>query len=118
MSIPINTKTYTANKFNGTTVGYFGPGQSALAQDKVSMSCTESFGNSAYSGDVRATVRFIRTLTLTGAKSPTGEAYVDIPVKIPKGAASADIDALLNDAGAFLSSADGKTFVKSQKTNW
>jgi hypothetical protein len=118
MAIVINTKTYTANKFNGASVGYFGPNNSALAQDKMFMSSSDSKGNSVYSGDVRATVRFFRTFTLVGARTPTGEAYVDVPVKIPKGAASADIDALLNDVGAFLSSADGKTFVKSQKTNW
>jgi len=118
MSITINTKTYTANKFNGASVGYFGPSNSALAQDKCYMSVTDTKGNAGYSGDVRATVRFFRTFTLTGALTPTGEAYVDVPMKIPKGAASADIDALLNDVGAFLSSADGKTFVKSQKSAW
>lgn len=118
MSITINTKAYTANKYNGNSVGYFGPNNSALSQDKVFMSATDTKGNAAYSGDIRATVRFFRTVALTGALTPAGEAYVDVPVKIPKGAAGADIDALLNDVGAFLSSADGKTFVKSQKTSW
>nr|URG16030.1 MAG: coat protein [Leviviridae sp.] len=118
MAITINTKSYAANKYQGNSVAYVGPNNSPLSQDKVFMSVNETPERADYSGDVRATVRFVRTLTLTGAKTPTGMAYVDVPVKIPRGAASADIDALLNDAGAFLSSADGKTFVKSQKNSW
>lgn len=118
MAITVNTKSYTANKFNNNVVGYFGPNNSALAADKLSLSATESQGNATYSGDVRGAARFIRTATLTGALTPSGTAYLDILPKLPRGMASADIDALLNDAGSFLSSADGKTWIKSQKTSW
>lgn len=118
MAITINTKTYTPFKYQGASVAYTGPDNSALSQDKAFMSVSETAERSDYSGDVRAVVRFIRTMPLTGAKTPTGTAYLDVPIKIPRGAASADIDELLNDAGAFLSSADGKTFVKTQKNTF
>jgi hypothetical protein len=39
-------------------------------------------------------------------------------VNVPVGSASADVDALLNDMGAFLASASFKTHVKSQQVNY
>jgi hypothetical protein len=69
---------------------------------------------SIFSGVGRTSAKLSRTLTLTGALTPSGVGIVEINVSVPVGAASADIDSLLNDMGAFLASATYKLHVKGQ----
>jgi hypothetical protein len=66
-----------------------------------------------FSGLSRTSCKATRTLTLTGAKTTTGNAILEIAISVPVGAASADVDTLLNDFGAFLASASFKTHVKT-----
>lgn len=72
----------------------------------------------AYSGVTRVYCNLTRTLTLTGALTPTGDIAVKIEVMVPVGAASTDIDTALNDMGAFLASATYKTHVKTPQISF
>lgn len=115
MSLSINTKTYTADSYQKDSVGYLGAAKTVSVKDDVVLRRTAAKATSTFSGMGRTTAKLTRTLTLTGALTPSGDGGVQIDVFVPVGAASADIDALLNDFGAFLASATFKTHVKSQQ---
>lgn len=114
MSLTINAKTYTPDSFKENAIGYIGASKTTSVKDDVVLYRTRPKGSSTFSGVGRTQAKMTRTLTLTGALTPTGDTILDISVSVPVGAASADIDTLLNDMGAFLASASFKTHVKSQ----
>jgi hypothetical protein len=118
MSLVFNAKTYTADSFQQSIVGYIGAAKTVSVKDDVQLKRTAPKATTTFSGVSRTQSKLSRTLTLTAALTPTGDAIVEINVTIPVGAASADIDALLNDFGAFLSSANYKTHVKAQQINF
>jgi hypothetical protein len=118
MSLVFNAKTYTADKFGAEAVGYTGAAHTLSVKDDLQLSRTAAKPTTVFSGVSRTQAKMTRTFTLTGALTPTGEAILKIDVSVPVGAASADIDALLNDLGAFLSGADFKTHVKGQKISY
>lgn len=115
MSLVFNTKTFSANSYNGNKVTYIGPAKSVSVKDDLVLSFIAPKPTPVFSGVSRTTTKLTRTLTLTGALTPTGDAIVEVNVSMPFGAASADIDAILNDVGAEVSAADYKTMVKTQK---
>jgi hypothetical protein len=118
MSLVFNTKTYNSDSFAADSVGYIGAAKTVTVKDDLKLNRTRPKATSVFSGVGRATAKLTRTLTLTGALTPTGDALVEINVSVPAGYASADVDALLNDMGALLSGADMKTLVKSQKISY
>lgn len=118
MSLVFNTKTYSADSYAINSVGFIGAAKTASAKDDLLLSRSAPKPTSDFSGLSRTEAKLTRTLTLTGAKTASGEAKVRILVDVPVGYASTDVDALLNDTGALLSGADFKTHVKSQKISF
>lgn len=118
MSITFNTKTYQNNLFTPTSVAYIGPAKTVIVKDDLRLAMTLAKPTEVYSGMSRTQAKLTRSHTLTGAKTSSGDSFVEINVGVSVGTASADVDALLNDAGALLSGADFKTHVKSQKVNF
>lgn len=118
MSLSINAKTFTADSFQKDQVGYIGSGKTVTVKDDASLSRTAPKPTTTFSGLARTEAKLTRTLTLTGALTPTGDAILRILVAIPVGYASADVDTLLNDMGAFLASASFKSHVKSQQVSF
>ncbi len=118
MSLTVNAKTYAGDSFGGNLVGYSGPAHTLSVKDYVKLARTAPKPIATFSGVGRTSAKLTRTLTLTGALSPTHEGILDIGVSIPVGAASADIDTMLNDMGAFLASASFKAHVKAQQINF
>lgn len=118
MSLTFNTKTYSADSFALNAIGYIGVAKTASVKDDLLLSRTAPRPTAVLSGVARAEAKLTRTLTLTGAKTTAGDARVRVLVDVPVGYASADVDALLNDAGALVSGADMKSLVKSQKINF
>lgn len=115
MSLTINAKTFTADSFQQNTVGYIGSGKTVSVKDDVQLKRVAPKATSTFSGVSKTQAKMTRTLTLTSALTPTGDVILSIDVSVPVGAASGDIDTLLNDMGAFLASASFKTHVKSQQ---
>jgi len=115
LSITINAKSYTPNNVDGNIVGYIGPAHTLTTKDIFSLGRTSAKPTTVFSGVVRSDGKLTRTLTLTGAQTSTGDAILEIKTSIPVGAAAADIDTLLNDAGAFLASATYKDIVKKSQ---
>lgn len=118
MALTINAKTYNADRFNNDSVGYIGSLKTVSVKDDVTLKRTAPKATDTFSGLGRSSAKLVRTLTLTGAKTLAGDAMVEINVNVPVGYAGADVDALLNDMGAFLASASFKTHVKSQQINF
>lgn len=118
MSLTINAKTYTADSFATGQIGYIGSLKTVSVKDDVILKRTAPKPTTVFSGVGRTTAKLTRTLTLTGALTPTGEAICEINVSVPVGYTAADVDALLNDMGAFLASASFKTHVKSQQISF
>lgn len=118
MSLVFNTKTYTANSFEKDTVGYTGAGKTITAKDDLAISKGNPSASASFSGQSKAEAKLTRTLTLTNAKTPTGDIIVKTQVFTPVGSDSTDVDAALNDHGALVSGADFKSVVKNQKINF
>lgn len=118
MSLSINAKTYSANSVGPNLVGYAGPNHTSSVKDAFSLGRTDAKPTATFSGMVRSEGKLTRTLTLTGALTPTGESITKFQVAVPVGAASADIDAILNDLGAFIASATYKDVVKKSAINF
>jgi len=118
MSLTINAKTYTANSFGSTAIGYTGANNTVSVKDIVRLLCVAPKPTATFSGVGKTSAKMTRTHTLTGALTPTWDAILDVQVTVPVGTASADVDALLNDMGAFVASATFKTHVKSQQISF
>lgn len=118
MSLTINAKTFNADSFQRDQVGYIGTLKTVSVKDDVVLKRTGPKPTSVFSGVGRTSAKLTRTLTLTGALTTSGDGIVEISVSVPVGAASADVDSLLNDMGSFLSSATFKTHVKSLQVSF
>ena len=118
MALTINAKHFTADSFQKDAVGYIGTGKTVTVKDDVKLARTAPKPTALFSGLGRTSAKMTRTLTLTGALTPTGDVILEISVAVPVGAASGDIDTLLNDMGSFLASASFKTHVKSQQVSY
>lgn len=118
MSLTINAKTYTADSFQQNAVGFIGAGKTVSVKDDVTLRRTAPKPTVDFSGVGRTSAKMTRTLTLTGAKTLASDAICEISVSVPVGYASADVDTLLNDMGAFLASASFKSHVKSQQVSF
>lgn len=118
MALTVSAKTYNQDSFSKDNVGYTGPAHTVSVEDTVKLSRTAPKPTATLSGVGHTLAKLTRTLTLTGALTPTWKGIVKIDVSVPVGAASADIDSMLNDFGAFLASASFKDHVKSQKITY
>lgn len=118
MSLSINAKTYTANAFGSQSVDFNGPGKTASLKDNALLRFISPKPSATFSGVSRVYTTLTRTVNLTGALTPTGDLACKIEIMVPVGAASADIDTLLNDMGAHLASATYKTHVKTPQINF
>jgi hypothetical protein len=118
MSLTINAKTFTADSFNSNAVGYIGSTKTVSVKDDFVLRRITPSPVANFSGVAKGFAKLTRTLTLTGALTPAGDGIIEVRVSVPVGAASADVDALLNDTGAYLSSASGKTWAKTQQISY
>lgn len=118
MSLVFNTKTYNADSYGSNAVGYNGAAKTVSVKDDLVLRRTQPKPTSVFSGVGRTSAKLTRTVTLTGALTPSGDAILDVSVNIPVGMAAADVDSLLNDMGALVSSASFKTHVKSQQISF
>lgn len=118
MSLVFNTKTFTADSFATDSVGYNGAAKTVSIKDDLTMRRSKPKPDSQSSGIGRTFAKLQRTVTLTGALTPSGVLSIEVIVVAPVGTASGDVDALLNDMGALVSGADMKTHVKTQKISF
>lgn len=118
MSLTFNTKTFTADSFNGSNVGYIGPAKTVSVKDDLRLAKTAAKPTAAYSGNARYEAKRTKTHTLTGAVTPTGDSIFRVETSTPVGISDADVDALCADISAFVNTADFKTAVKTGKVSF
>jgi len=112
MSLTINSKAF-ATESTGPNFGqYSGPANTLSVKDLLRLARTMPKPTSVFSGVGRVQSKLSRTLTLTGSLTPTHEGILDMSCSIPVGAASADIDSLVNDYAAWVAHASFKTMLK------
>lgn len=115
MTITVNASTYTADSYASDAVGYRGPSNTLTVVDVLRLLRVAPKPTAVFSGVGKTSNKLTRTLTLTGALTPTANAILEISVSVPVGASGTDVDAMLNDMGAYLASAAFKTHVKNQQ---
>lgn len=118
MPLTINAKTYTADSFAADSVGYIGAAKTTSVKDDTVLRRLAVKATSVFSGVSRTFAKLTRTLPLTGALTPTADAYINVEVMVPVGYAAADVDTLLNDFGAFVASASFKAHVKTRQVSF
>lgn len=118
MPLNINSKVYTADAFAPDSVGYIGPLKTTSTKDDAVLRRLAIKPTTVFSGVSRTYAKLTRTLALTGALTPSGDAFVNVEVMVPVGYLAADVDTLLNDSGSFVSSAAFKAHVKSRAVNF
>lgn len=118
MSFTANAKTFTQNGGTATFSNFLGPAHTQSVLDDIRLGLTVAKPTTVFSGVGRFSIKLTRTCTLTGALTTVGNLIIDIGSSIPIGVAGADVDAALNDLGALLSSATGKTMFKNQQISW
>lgn len=114
MSLTVNAKTYTPDSYGSNTVGYVGPANTVSVKDVVKLARTAPKASDTFSGTGRTQAKMTRTLTLTGAKTATGDAILDVQAQVPVGFASADVDTLCADMAAWMATAAFKDLLKKQ----
>jgi hypothetical protein len=98
MTITVNTKAYNEDAATSkNSVPYMGPAQSVSVRDQIILARTPPEPNKTYSGTARASARLVRTLTLTGAVTPTGLGTVETICNFPVGSSLADQQAMILD---------------------
>lgn len=118
MTLAVNVGTYTADSFSKDSVSYIGPAKTVSIKDDLKLMRTPPKVSLSFSGLGRTEAKLTRTLTLTGALTPTGDAIISVNVAVPVGYTAANVDTLLDDMAALLASANMKTHVKSQKISY
>lgn len=115
MSLTFNSKTFTADSFGTNAVGYVGPAHTQSVKDDLRIARVLPKPTAVFSGVGRTSAKLTRTLTLTGAETPTGDLIIEVSVSAPVGAAGADLDAAVNDVAALVALAAYKLVVKNQQ---
>lgn len=116
MSITLNTKTYSVDSYlSPNKIRYTGPAEALGMKDRIDIGRQYPKATSEYAGNARSQMKHVQTLT--DGTDVVGDGIVDIRVQIPVGVASAEADALLDDAGDMLVSAVAQAVAKSLDIN-
>jgi len=118
MSLTVNAKAYTPDSFGVNVVGYIGPGKTGSVKDDLVLRRVEPKPTAVFSGVSRSAVKLTRTLTLTGALTPKGEGILELSVSMPVGAATVDVEAMLDDIAAWAATADASALVQARKISF
>jgi hypothetical protein len=110
MSVTLNTKAYTFDTNPTPDSGrHVGPAQTASVKDYFDLKRTKAKPTATFPGMVRASVKFVRTVTISGESY---DAFFEGSIAYPAGTADADVDALRDDAGDFIIASNGGNLFK------
>jgi hypothetical protein len=115
MSLTVNATTYAPDSGSANTASYRSSTHTVTTKDEVRLARTPPKPTSTFSGVGRTSAKLTRTLTLTGALTPTWDAILDVQISVPVGFTAANVDSMLNDMGAYVASAPFKLHVKNQQ---
>lgn len=115
MAIVIGTKTYNADvPSSKDSQPYLGPNNTITIKDVIELFRSVVKATLTFSGMARTRVKMVRTVTLTGALTPTGDITFDLYMNVPVGASSADVDSAVTDFSTGLSQTWAKDLAKNR----
>jgi hypothetical protein len=117
MALTVAAKSYVADGFSSDSVHFQGPGKTSLLKDDIVQKRFAPKPTTANSGSLKYLLKLVRSHTLTGAKTITGDGSVELMITRPVGISDADTDLYLTDLGAYIASAAFKTLVKTSQVN-
>jgi hypothetical protein len=116
MSLTINAKTFASDTaISRDQFQYFGPVKTTTVKDDLILGRTDPKPTPVFSGVAKCNVRYAKTLTLTGALTPSWDIIHNGSTSVPLGASDADIDTFATDLAAYYASADFKNQLKKRK---
>lgn len=115
MAIVIGAKTYNADvPSSKDSQPYLGPGNTLTWKDRWELFRSTLKASLTFSGMARTRAKFVRTVTLTGALTPSGDITIDCNINVPVGAAAADVDSAVSDFATGVGQTWAKDLAKNQ----
>jgi len=118
MSLSPGAATFSPDSYQKDQVGYTGVLKTNTVKDDIVLRRLDPKPTPLFSGVARRGCKFVRTLTLTGALTPTADIIFDVSVSVPVGAASGDLDTVIALFAAMVAEADFASLVKSGKITY
>lgn len=118
MSLTVNTKAYALDsQVSANSVRYTGPAKTLSVKDDIQLSRTVPKPTGVFSGVARTECKLTRTLALTGALTSSADAIMTLSTSVPVGAASADVEAMLDDLAAWFATSAASDLVQKLDIN-
>lgn len=116
MALTVNAKSY-ANDTSRTadSFRYLGPVHDGDSNDTIDLYRTSAKPTTTYAGNTRARVKLTRAVT--DGTVQLGDMLFDVNFSVPVGAASGQVDSVINDLAAWLATTAAKSLVKSHIIN-
>lgn len=112
MAVTLNTLAYNQDAFvTPNKVQYTGPGNTFQDKDLLTLGRVAPKPTADFEGMARTSVKRVKTITL--ADGSRKDAIIEVIASFPVGTANATIDAMRDDVGDFLISADAGTLMKN-----
>lgn len=108
----INTRTYNADRIAPDAVTYVGPAHSLTSSDKAELKRVYPKPSGDFKGVSKASSKFTKTVVVNSTTGATANAILEVSSSFPVGMSSADQDALLADAAAWVNTTDSKNLHK------
>lgn len=116
MALTINAKAYALDsQSSANAVVYAGPLKTFGVKDDCVLARTFPKPTATYAGKSRTEAKLTRTLTLADGKKD--DAIFSLSTSVPVGAATADVEAMLDDLAAWLATAAASDLVQKLKVN-
>lgn len=112
MSLTPGALTFTPDSYQKDQVGYIGVLKTASVKDDIILSRTAPKPTAVFSGVLRTRLKFVRTLTLTNALTPTGDVIVEVNCSVPVGASDANLDTVKGIVADAVTDADFAKLLK------
>jgi len=118
MAFTVNTKTYNLDtSLSANAAQYIGPANTFAVKDTAVLKRTPPKATATFSGVARSSLKFTKTVTLTGALTTTGDAIVEVSMSLPVGCSEADADSICQDVGDLLITSTGNDLYWNHKIN-
>lgn len=100
MSLTVSTKTYNQDRITPDAIVYTGPANTLSIKDTIELKRVYPKPTSTFAGVARPAAKLVRTVTLADATK--ADAIITISASLPVGIATADVDAMVDDAVSLL----------------
>jgi len=118
MALTPGALTYTADSYDLNRVGYIGAAQTPTYKDQIVLSRVAPKPTAVFSGVQRYSWKFVQTVNLTGALTPTADAIFEVNVSLPVGVSAGAITNLTDAFQAQVAEADFDTFMATTKITY